>query len=175
MRVGLAFATGMIGWAVMVSLTILLRAIRATELNLCMIVGSLFTGQVSTDAWTLGFIAGLIVSGVIALVYAGVFEGLRRSGWQLGLVGGAIHTAVAGVFFAALSAFHPAMPDQIAPPGPYAINYGVITTMAFVASHLLFGVIVGGTYKTVHIPTPPSRLQPTPEEHAVGAGGRCTR
>jgi hypothetical protein len=170
MRVGLAFAAGMIGWAVMVGLTILLRAIEATELNLSMIVGSLFTGQVSSGTWVLGFIAGLIISGLIALIYAAVFEGLRRSSWRLGLIGGAIHAAVGGVFFAAMSAFHPAMPELIPPPGPYAINYGAITTVGFLALHLLFGAIVGGMYRTVHVPTPPSRLQPTPEEHMVGTG-----
>jgi hypothetical protein len=175
MRVGLAFAAGMIGWAVMVGLTILLRAIGATELNLSMIVGSLFTGQVSSGTWALGFVAGLIISGLIALVYAAVFEGLQRSNWRLGLLGGAVHAAIGGVFFAAMSSFHPAMPDMITPPGPYAANYGTLTAVGFVALHLLFGAIVGGMYKTVHVPTPPSRLQPTPEEHAIGAGPSTRR
>ncbi len=175
MRVGLAFAAGMIGWAVMVGLTILLRAIGATELNLSMIVGSLFTGQVSGGTWMLGFVAGLIISGLIALIYAAAFEGLRRSNWRLGLLGGAIHAAVGGLFFGLMSSFHPAMPDLITPPGPYAINYGTVTTVGFIALHLLFGAIVGGMYRTVHIPTPPSRVQPTPIEHAVGAGPSTRR
>ena len=124
MRVGLAFVAGMIGWAVMVGLTILLRAVGATELNLSMIVGSLFTGQVSGGTWVLGFVAGLIISGLIALIYAAAFEGLRRSNWRLGLIGGAIHAAIGGLFFGLMSSFHPAMPNLITPPGPYAVNYG---------------------------------------------------
>jgi len=174
MRVGLAFVAGMIGWAVMVGLTILLRAVGATELNLSMIVGSLFTGQVSAGTWVLGFVAGLVISGLIALIYAAAFEGLHRSNWRLGLIGGAVHAAIGGLFFGLLSSFHPAMPDLIVPPGAFAANYGTVTVIGFIALHLLFGAIVGGMYKTVHIPAPPSRLA-TPEEHAVGAGTETRR
>jgi hypothetical protein len=162
----------MIGWAVMVGLTILLRAVGATELNLSMIVGSLFTGQVSGGTWVLGFVAGLIISGGIALIYAAAFEALRRSNWRLGLIGGAIHAAIGGLFFGLMSSFHPAMPNLITPPGPYAINYGPVTVAGFIALHLLFGAIVGAMYRTVHIPTPPARLDRTREEHVVTAGER---
>ncbi len=122
MRVGLAFVAGMVGWAVMVALVILLRAVNATELNLSMIVGSLFTGQVSSGTWVLGFVLGLVISGLIALIYAAAFEGLRRSNWRLGLIGGAIHAAIGGLFFGLMPSFQPAIPDLILPPGPYDAN-----------------------------------------------------
>jgi hypothetical protein len=169
MRVGLAFIAGMIGWAVMVGLLILLRGLGATNLNLSLIVGALFTGQVTAGTWVLGFVLGLFISGLIALIYAAVFEGLRRSTWWLGLIGGAIHAAIGGLFFGWMSAFHPAMPDLILPPGAFAANYGAATVIGFIALHLVFGAIVGGIYKTVHIPAPPARVE-TREEHAVGAG-----
>lgn len=172
MRVGLAFVAGMIGWAVMVGLTILLQAIGATELNLSMIVGSLFTGQVSSGTWALGFVAGLIISGVIALIYAAAFEAIRRSNWWLGLIGGAIHAAIGGLFFGWMSLFHPAMPNLITPPGWYAVNYGPVTVVGFIATHLIFGTIVGAMYTTVHIPAPPARLDRTKKEPVVTAGER---
>jgi len=162
----------MIGWAVMVGLTILLRAIGATELNLSMIVGSLFTGQVSAGTWTLGFVAGLVISGLIALIYASAFEGIRRSDWRLGLIGGAIHAVIGGIFFGLMPSFHPAMPDLITPTGYFAANYGAVTAVGFVALHLVFGAIVGGMYRTIHIPIPPAGQGVTREEQVVGAGER---
>jgi hypothetical protein len=170
MKVGLAFVAGMVGWAVMVALVILLRAVNATELNLSMIVGSLFTGQVSSGTWVLGFVLGLVISGLIALIYAAAFEGLRRSNWRLGLIGGAIHAAIGGLFFGLMPSFHPAMPDLLLPPGPYAANYGTMTAIGFIAAHLVFGMIVGGMYRTAHIPVPPAGTETIREEHAVGAG-----
>ncbi len=171
MRVGLAFVAGMIGWAVMVALVILLRAVNATDLNLSMIVGSLFTGQVSSGTWVLGFVLGLVISGLIALVYAAAFEGMRHSNWRLGLIGGAIHAVIGGLFFGLLPSFHPAMPDLLPPPGAYAANYGTMTVIGFIATHLAFGIIVGGMYKTVHIPAPPAGVDRTREEQVVGTGG----
>jgi len=160
----------MVGWAVMVALVILLRAVNATELNLSMIVGSLFTGQVSSGTWVLGFVLGLVISGLIALIYAAAFEGMRKSNWWLGLIGGAIHAAIGGLFFGWMSSFHPAMPDLITPPGAYAANYGTVTVLAFIVAHLIYGMIVGGMYQTVHVPMPPAGAERMREEHAVGAG-----
>jgi len=170
MRVGLAFVAGMIGWAVMVGLTILLRAVGATELNLSMIVGALFTAQVSAGTWVLGFVAGLIISGLIALLYAWAFEGMRRSNWKLGVIGGAIHAVIGGIFFGFMPLFHPAMPNIITPTGFFAANYGAVTAVGFVVLHLIYGAIVGGMYRPVHVGTTPLGPGATREEPLVTAG-----
>jgi hypothetical protein len=170
MRVGLAFVAGMIGWAVMVGLTILLRAVGATELNLNMIIGSLFTGQVSAGTWILGFVAGLIISGLIALIYAWAFEGMRKSNWRLGVIGGAIHAVIGGIVFGVLPSFHPAMPNLITPTGFFAANYGAVTAVGFVVLHLVYGAIVGGMYRPVHVPITPAGPGVTREEAVVTAG-----
>ncbi|MGE5296578.1 MAG: hypothetical protein ACM3VT_17295 [Solirubrobacterales bacterium] len=174
MRVGLAFIAGMIGWAAMVGLTVLIQLTGATQFDWSMLVGSVITGQIGSGAWILGFVAGLIISGLIALIYGAVFEGMQRSNWRLGVVGGIIHAAIGGVFFAAMSSFDRAMPNLILPPGPYAINYGALTAVAVVVLPLIYGAIVGGMYRPIHIPV--SVLGKPAEEHeAVVTAGEDRR
>src|SRR4030042_6578537 len=100
MRVGFAVLAGVIGGAVMVALVVIARALGLTELNLAMIWGSMFTREISSGTWVLGFVIHLVVSGLIALIYAAVFEAIRGSNWVTGLIGGAIHAAIGGFLFA---------------------------------------------------------------------------
>ena len=109
MRAGLAFLAGAIGWGVMVVLLIIARATGVTDLNVSMILGSLFTREITAGTWVLGFVIGIVISGLIALVYAAVFESLRRANWGLGLVGGIIGLLVA-VLLQGLGA--PAIPGE---------------------------------------------------------------
>jgi hypothetical protein len=171
MRIGLAFWAGVIGGAVMILIMIIARATGLTEMNMVMALGSMITQETTAETWALGFVMHLVISGLIALIYAAVFEAIRRSNWFLGLIGGAIHAVIAGFVLLWMPAVHPLMPDTIAAPGALAINYGTGTTVAFVILHLIYGMIVGGIYLPVHVP----RLETVerthlPEEHAVGAG-----
>lgn len=171
MRVGLAFLAGVIGGAVMILIMIIARAAGMTEMNMAMVLGSMITQQTTAGTWALGFVMHLVISGLIALIYAAVFEAIRRSNWFLGLIGGAIHAVIAGFVLLWMPAIHPLMPDTITAPGAFAINYGMTTAVAFVILHLIYGMIVGSLYSPVNVPrlttTEPTR---PPEEHAVGAG-----
>jgi hypothetical protein len=171
MRVGLAFLAGVIGGAVMILGVAIARAAGLTDLNLAMIWGSMITEDTTAGTWVLGVVIHLVVSGLIALIYAAIFEAIRRSNWFLGLIGGAIHAVIGGLVFSALPGIHPLMPDTIAAPGAFGINYGAATAAAFVVLHLIYGLIVGGMYTPVNVPTLPEvRQEHLPEEHAVGAG-----
>ena len=171
MRVGLAFTAGVIGGAVMIGLIAIARAFGWTDLNLALIWGSMLTQNTSAGTWVLGFVIHLIVSGIVALIYAAVFEAIKGSNWFMGLIGGAIHAIIGGFALAGLPAIHPAMPDLIAAPGAFAINYGTAAAVVFVVAHLIYGIIVGSMYTPVYTRKLPAAAAPREirEEEPVGA------
>lgn len=175
MRAGLAFFAGVLGGAVMIALLIAARMADITDLNMAITLGSMITREVTAATWTLGFIMHLALSGLIALIYASAFEALRRSTWWLGLVGGAVHAAIAGLVMLFLPAIHPIIPDVIAAPGAFAANYGAAAAATFVVLHLIYGAIVGGMYETLHAPTPPTKRQQERREHVVAGGAERPR
>ena len=170
MRFGLAFLAGATGGAVMTAAMFLARTVDMTEMNMAMGLGAIFTGEVSSTTWWLGFVMHLVISGLIALIYAAVFEAIHRSTWWLGLIGGAIHAAIGGFFMLLMPTLNPLIPETIPAPGAFAINYGTVTAAAFVMLHLVYGAIVGGIYKPVHTRAH-RQMEPIPEEHTAGVGG----
>jgi hypothetical protein len=160
MRVGLAFAAGAVGWVVMVVLLAFLRLITVTNIILCLMLGSMLTRTTSGWTWFLGFLVGLVTSGLVALVYAEVFESIGRSNWRLGLLGGVIHAALGGIFFAVMPLANPAMPRIVMAPGLYGANYGPGGIASFLFVHLVFGAIVGGIYRPLHAPGDEAAVSP---------------
>jgi hypothetical protein len=169
MRAGLAFWAGVIGAAVMVLGLWIARALDATDFNLGYFWGSMLTGTTTTGSWILGFVITLILGGLIALLYAAVFEALGRSSWGWGLLGGVVHLIIAGLVIGGIAAVHPAIPQAIADPGYYTANYGPNSVAVFSLLHLIYGIIVGSVYSPIHkaIAVPQGRLT---EEHPVGVG-----
>jgi hypothetical protein len=150
MRGGLAFWAGIIGAAVMVLGLWIARAIGITEFNLGHFWGSMITGTTTSGSWIVGFIITLILGGLIALLYAAVFEAIGRSSWGWGLLLGVVHLIVAGLALDWISAVHPSIPEVIRNPGYYTANFGPDSVAAFSLLHLIFGIIVGGIYNPVH-------------------------
>ncbi len=169
MRVGLAFLAGVIGGAVMLALVAIARAAGITDLNLGILWGSMITNDATAGTWVLGAVIHLVVSGLIAFIYAAVFEAIRGSNWFTGLIGGAIHAVIGGLALTALPAIHPAIPDLLRAPGAFAINYGAAAATLFVAGHLIYGIIVGGLYTPVHTHKLPAAATREIEE-PVGVG-----
>jgi hypothetical protein len=172
MRAGLAFIAGVIGGAVMIGFIAIIRGLGIANLDLSMLWGSLFTHTFSGGTWVLGFIVHLIVSGLIALVFAAVFEAIRASNWRLGLIGGAIVAIIAGFIVAG---YHVPVSDtataSVESPGAFTINYGAASLITFVIGYLIYGVIVGSMYKPVHVRTLAVTTPPEiHEEEPVGAG-----
>jgi hypothetical protein len=168
MRVGSAFLIGVIAGAVMVGLVAIARGIGITNLDLALMWGAWATGTQSGGTWVLGFVIQLIVSGLIALIYAGFFEAIRASNWGLGLVGGAIHTVIAGFVIGAFPAITTNL-GVMAAPGAFATNYGSWSIATFVVVHLVYGIIVGGSYTPVHT-LPPVNPPQVHEEEPVAMG-----
>jgi hypothetical protein len=175
MRAGLAFWAGVIGAAVIVLGMWISRALGGTDFNLGLWWGSMITGTTTGWTWLLGFVIHLIIGGLVALAFAAAFESLRRSNWWLGLIGGAIFAAIAGLVVGGLSKVHPAIPQAIPDPGYYTANFGVGSVITFWAVYLVYGIIVGVMYVPARIrrvveTRREERLEPLSEEHAVEAG-----
>ncbi len=171
MRVGLAFLAGVIGGAVMIALVAIARAAGITDLNFGILWGSMITNNATAGTWVLGAVIHLVVSGLIALIYAAVFEAIRGSNWFTGLIGGAIHAVIGGLLLTELPAIHQAIPDLIRAPGAFAINYGTATATLFVVGTLIYGIIVGGLYTPVHTHKLPAVTTREREiEEPVGVG-----
>lgn len=172
MRAGLAFIAGVIGGAVMIGFIAIIRALGIASLDLSMLWGSLFTHDLSGGTWVLGFIVHLIVSGLIALVFAGIFEAIRASNRWLGLLGGAILAVIAGFIVAGYRVpVTGAATAGMESPGAFTINYGAASLVTFIIGYLIYGVIVGSMYKPAHVRavtvTTPREIH---EEEPVGVG-----
>ncbi len=99
-------------------------------------------------AYVAGFLFHQVLAAAIALIYAGFFNAIGAGDnlWLWGLVGGAIHYALAGVVVGMLPAIHPAIPERIPAQGAYYKNYGPLDVATFLAGHLTFGLLVGILY-----------------------------
>ncbi len=157
MNFGRAFIAGVIGGAVMTVLMFMGRMMGMTAMNLEMAMGSMLMQSVSTISWIIGLVMHLMLSGLIALVYAYGFEYVvHKAGWLTGAGFGVIHTIIAGIFMGMMGMMHPLMtagppvPEgRLLAPGFFAMNFGMMTTMAIIVLHLIYGAIVGAIYAPV--------------------------
>ncbi|MGI8495639.1 MAG: hypothetical protein ACR2L1_10075 [Pyrinomonadaceae bacterium] len=83
----------------------------------------------------------LIVSSLIALIYAVGFEYVTHaSSWLIGAGFGIIHWLIAGVFMGIMSSMHPLMArGELAAPGFFAANFGIMSMVAFLVLHIFTG------------------------------------
>ena len=124
------------------------------EMNAEMMLGTMMVAPGLT-AWLLGFMMHLVISALIALVYAWGFEHVtHRAGLAVGLGFAVIHVVIAGMVMAMIPAIHPMIPEQMPAPGAFLTNMGAAFTALFVIEHLLYGAIVGAVYGTVAFPRP---------------------
>jgi hypothetical protein len=175
MRAGLAFWSGVIGAAVMVLGMWIAQVFGGTGFNFGDWWGSMALGNTTGTAWGLGFIIQLAFGGVVALIFAAVFESLGRSNWLLGLLGGFIFLVIGGFALEGVSAIHPAIPQVIPDPGYFTANYGPASIASFCVLTLIYGIIVGTMYVPLHVrrvveTRREEHLGRIPEEHAVEAG-----
>lgn len=149
MNASKAFVAGVVGGAVMSAIMFLARMM-GMDVMLEQNLGTMFL-EPGTAAWIVGFVMHLLISGMIALAYAWAFENvLNRSGWQAGVMVSVVHILVAGLFMGAvMPAMHPLVPEQMAGPGWFMANLGLMGVIAFVMLHLIFGAIVGSMYGPV--------------------------
>jgi hypothetical protein len=152
MKAGRAIAAGLVGG---VAMTVLAWLVRQTglQMNAEMMLGSILSSSPRLTTWLIGFVMHLVISALIALIYAWGFERVtHRAGAVVGLGFGVIHVVIAGVVMAMIPAIHPMIPESMPAPGAFMANMGGTFVALFVIEHLLYGAIVGGMYGPVEHP-----------------------
>lgn len=103
-----------------------------------------------------GLLVHTVLGLVYALIYVVIFQSLGAAGWWRGALIGVAHALfVLIVVMKLLPTVHPRMASEeygptakrmLEPPGFLALHYGVQTPLAVLASHVVFGVILGLFY-----------------------------
>jgi hypothetical protein len=137
---------GVLGAVLAVGIERIAGWVASRDADLCLLVGAVLTGRVSTGSMIIGCAAQLAVAVVSAYVYALIFEYVtRRAGAVIGFVVGLGHVVVAGF----IVGFMPAarlMEAGVMPPGAFMEYRGSIVLVGFLLAHLAFGTFVGATY-----------------------------
>lgn len=150
MKFGTAFIAGMIGGAAMSALMWMGRELMGMQANLSMMLGTMFVQPPGAAAWITGFIMHLIISGLIALIYAWGFEHVtHRAGVGVGVGFSLIHSVIGGAMMALMPMIHPLIPGQMPAPGAFLMNYGALHVVALFVMHAVYGAIVGAIYAPV--------------------------
>lgn len=149
-----AIVGGLLGTVV---LTTALRAaseLGLTRIDLPFLLGTALTAD-RIRAKLVGYALHFVFGVLFALAYYAVFAVVDRSGILLGALLGVVHALFAGVALVniLLPAVHPRMgtgfdaagsAPLLEPPGFMLLNYGRETPVAMIASHVVYGAIVGG-------------------------------
>ncbi len=138
---------GIAGGAVMSVLLAMARAM-GMPARLEMMMGTMFM-EPGTAAYIVGLVMHLMISGLIALIYAWGFENVtHRAGAGMGMAFSIIHIIIGGIFMAMMPMMHPRIPPMDA-PGAFMSNLGAVGVIAFIVLHLIYGAIVGAIYAPV--------------------------
>lgn len=153
MNWGNAIGAGLLGAAVMTALLGAMRALGGPPLNLEMMLGTWITASPGLGSWFLGLAIHLAAGALFGIVYGSIMEVARRRGPGLGLAISVPHTIVAGLILPALAALNPLVREgRMADPGPFAAGIGPLAVLLFAAVHLVFGLVVGGSYRLRRLP-----------------------
>jgi hypothetical protein len=136
MNFGRAFLAGVVGGAVM-SIGLAIGRVMGMPANLEMMLGTMML-QPGTSAFLLGLMMHLIISGLIALIYAWGFGHVtHRSSAALGAGFGVMHGIVGGLFMGVMPMMHPLIPEEMPAPGAFMSNMGARGIMAEMVLHVI--------------------------------------
>lgn len=157
MKAGTAFWAGVVGGVVMVVLMWMARTFMGMQIDLSMMLGTMLL-PIGTGAWIVGFMMHLIISGLIALIYAWGFEHVtHRAGVLVGMGFSIIHSVGTGIFMGLVPAIHPRMPEMIPIPGFFLSSLGMMGIVGLFILHFVYGGIVGAMYGSVEQPVAADR------------------
>jgi hypothetical protein len=151
------------GFVATALLTMLMRGSQAlglTRMDLPFMLGTMFSSN-REHAKLYGFLIHLVNAWVFSLLYALLFEVMGYAEWWLGGTSGLIHGLfVLMVALPIIPGLHPRMASEysgpvtlkpLEPPGFMALNYGKRTPIVILASHILYGTILGLFYMPVSV------------------------
>ena len=131
------------------------QGLRLTRINLPYMLGTMFTPN-RDRAKVIGFVFHLVNGWIFSLIYVFIFQSLGAAGWWRGAVIGIVHALlVLMAMMVVIPGVHPRMASEqhgpsahklLEPPGFMAMHYGVNTPIAVLASHAIFGAILGAFY-----------------------------
>lgn len=146
---------GFIATVVLTTLMAGAQGLGISRMSIPFILGTMFTPN-RDRAMLVGFLVHLAVGWMFAVVYAAGFESLDRATWWLGAAGGMLHgTFVLVIGMSMLPGLHPRMASErhgptptrgLQPPGFMALHYGRWTPLIALASHIVYGALLGGLY-----------------------------
>ena len=147
---------GFVGTVVLTTLLAGSQEFRLTRMNIPYMLGTMVTSD-RDRAKAAGLVLHLFNGWIFATIYAAAFQSWRRATWWLGALIGLVHAMfVLAVGLPMLQGMHPRMASeqqgptptrQLAPPGFLALNYGKRTPLSIIASHLIYGAILGAFYR----------------------------
>lgn len=148
-----SLAGGAVGTVVVTGGLRLALELGLTRMDLPLLLGTIFSDD-RRRASLIGFGLNHAIGVLFALLYAAIFAGVGRAGWELGLALGAVHAVFigSGLVTVLLPAVNPRMGSQwsdagetplLEPPGFMLFNYGRRTVVVTVVLHLAYGTIVG--------------------------------
>lgn len=148
MNASRAFFAGTVGAIVMSAIMWMARNLMGMEVHLERTLGTMFGGPPTTMTTVMGLVMHLVISGMIALIYAWGFENVsHRAGAGVGAGFGLVHAIPAGLFMGyVLPMMHPMVPESMPGPGPFMANLGMMGIVAFFMLHIIFGAVVGALY-----------------------------
>lgn len=127
-----------------------------TRMSLPFLLGTMVTPN-RDRAMLLGLLVHIMNGWLLAVPYALAFESWARATWWLGAGVGLLHGLfVLVVVMPVIPAVHPRMVSeyfgpaanrQLQPPGVLALNYGPRTPIVALASHVIYGAILGAFYR----------------------------
>lgn len=155
MNLSSIFLWGFVGTVLLSTVMAGSQGLGYTRMSIPFLLGTMVTPN-RDRAMSTGLILHLINGWAFALVYALAFESWHQATWWLGAGIGLVHGLfVLTVGMPIVPALHPRMVSEyfgptpnrrLQPPGFLALNYGRRTPLVALASHLLYGAILGAFY-----------------------------
>ena len=170
MNAEIAIAGGLIGGLAMVVMLYAAMWMLPNQMrmNLLLLIGTMFA-PVGAAAYGLGFMMHLMMSAAFGLVHGALIEQVgvtsAGAGAGYGALFGLGHAAAAGMALGMMPMLHPRLrksgqvltsafaggpgpsdAELLDAPGFFGLNYPFMTTVGFLALHVMFGAIVGAVY-----------------------------
>lgn len=146
-------AAGFLATLVLTTMTRAAGEVGLTRMDLPFLLGTAVTED-RRKAKAIGYVFHFVLGVAFAALYAVFFLAIGRSGWWIGALLGGLHALFTGTVLVniLLPIVHPRIgtpetaANQLAllePPGFLMLNYGRNTFLVMLASHVVYGALIG--------------------------------